>query len=37
MTGDIGGALQSAALTTEFQMSARDVDKDGVREMPWWR
>ena len=32
MTGDIGGALQSAALTTEFQMSARDVDKDGVRE-----
>ena len=32
MTGSIGGALQDAALTTEFAMAPRDVDKDGARE-----
>ena len=32
MTGSIGGALQDAALTTEFAMAPRDVDKDGNRE-----
>ena len=32
MTGTIGGTLQDAALTTEFAMAPRDVDKDGVRE-----
>ena len=32
MTGSIGGALQDAALTTEFAMAPRDVDKNGARE-----
>ena len=32
MTGSIGGTLQDAALTTEFAMAPRDVDKDGNRE-----
>ena len=33
MTGSItGGALQDAALTTEFAVAPRDVDKDGARE-----
>ena len=32
MTGSIGGSLQDAALTTEFAMAPRDVDKDGSNE-----
>lgn len=32
MTGSIGGALQDAALTTEFAVAPRDVNKDGVTD-----
>ena len=32
LTGSIGGTLQDAALTTEYAISPRDVDKDGTNE-----